>query len=431
MSVMFKNRSQSNLQDSASPKAIVIGLDCVTGLQTARILARHNVPVIGVAQDPEHFCCRTNACERILTADHATDEFIRALETLGPELKHKAVLFPCTDMSVLLISRHRQRLEGWYHVDLPNPEIVEMLVDKISFYSYAQRERIPIPPTFFLYNMVDAEQVAEKLNFPCILKPRLRTPTWTQRAEAKVYKANNAEEFLALCDRCAGWSKGLAVQEWIEGTDADLYTCYCYFNADSEPVVTFVARKLRQWPPQIGSSSLGEECRNDRVLEESVRLFKKVGYRGLGFVEMKRDKRTGEYFIIEPNIGRPGLRSAIAEAGGVELLYAKYCNTVGWPLPPNLEQKYGRVKWIYWMRDLQSALSYWRRGELTLREWWRSCRGRKVSAVFSWSDPAPFLGDLRRVLPKITKKAGRTEGTSTERPRVKELVHTPDSDRDE
>lgn len=102
-------------------------------------------------------------------------------------------------------------------------------------------------------------------------------------------------------------------------------------------------------------------------------------------------------------------------AGGVELLYAKYCHTVGWPLLPNLEQKYGGVKWIYWMRDLQSAFSYWRRGEVTLREWWRSCRGRKVSAVFSWSDPAPFLSDLPRVLPKITKKAGRTEETSKQR----------------
>ncbi len=409
MSVMFKNSLQSNLQGSASPKAIVIGLDCVTGLQTARILARHNVPVIGVAQDPKHFCCRTNVCERIIIADHATDELIRALETLGPELKHKAVLFPCTDLSVLLISRDRQRLEGWYHVDLPNPEVVEMLMDKISFYSYAQREGMSIPPTYFLYNTVDAKRVAEKLNFPCILKPPLRTPTWTNGTEAKVYKADNAEDFLTLYDLCAEWSEKLAVQDWIEGTDADLYTCYCYFNADSEPVATFVARKLRQWPPQIGTSSLGEECRNDRVLEESVRLFKKVGYRGLGFVEMKRDKRTGEYFIIEPNIGRPGLRSAIAEAGGVELLYAKYCHTVGWPLPPNLEQKYGGVKWIYWMRDLQSALFYWRRGELTLREWWRSCRGRKVSAVFSWSDPAPFLGDLRRVLPKIIKNC-RTNG---------------------
>ena len=412
----MRARSLSHFRNGASPCAVIIGLDCVTGLQTARILARHHVPIIGVARDPRHFCCRTNVCERILAADYVSDDFICALENLGPELKHKAVLFPCTDMSVLLISRERRRLEDWYHVDLPDPEVVEMLMNKISFYSYAQGAGLPIPPTCFLRNGADARQIAGKLKYPCILKPALRTLGWTERAGAKVYKADNAKEFLALHDHCAEWSDGLAVQEWIEGSDADLCTCYCYFNADSEPIVTFVARKLRQWPTLIGTSSLGEECRDDTVLAETVRLFRKVGYRGIGYVEMKRDSRTGAYYIIEPNVGRPGLRSAIAEAGGVALLYAKYCHAVGWPLPPNLRQTYRGVKWIYWRRDIQSALSYWWRGQLTLGQWWRSCRGRKVSAVFSWRDPAPFMNDLGRAVPKIGRRLMALVGLSA-RPR--------------
>ena len=159
----------------------------------------------------------------------------------------------------------------------------------------------------------------------------------------------------------------LMVQEWIEGSDANLYSCNCYFNADAVPVVTFIARKLRQWPPETGTSCLGEECRNDVVLEASIRLFRSVGYRGLGYVEMKRDERTGKHYIIEPNIGRPTGRSAIAEAGGVELLYATYCDTLGWPMPANTQQQYGNMKWIYLRRDLQSAFCYWRRGDLTLR----------------------------------------------------------------
>jgi predicted ATP-grasp superfamily ATP-dependent carboligase len=113
---------------------------------------------------------------------------------------------------------------------------------------------------------------------------------------------------------------------------------------------------------------------------------------------MKRDERSGKYFIMEPNIGRPTGRSAIAEAGGVELLYTMYCDAVGWPLPGNLEQQYEGVKWIHLRRDFQSALHYGRHGELTLKEWWRSFRGRKAYALFSWSDPAPFVGDLQRAI---------------------------------
>ena len=377
-------------KQSKLPYAIVIGLDCITGLQTVRILAAHGIPIIALAKDPEHFCCQTKLCERISSVNTASEDLIRTLETLASELHQKAVLIPCTDMSVLTISRHRQRLVDCYHVMLPEPEIVEMLMNKVSFYTYAQKEGIPIPKTFFLKKRSDAETAASKLTFPCIMKPPMKTPTWEKNTRAKVYKISNREDFLALYDKCSGWADLLMVQEWIEGTDSSLYSCNCYFDANSEPQVTFIARKLRQWPPETGTSCLGEECRNDYVLEESIRLFKSVNYRGLGYVEMKRDERTGKEYIIEPNIGRPTGRSAIAEAGGVELLYTMYCDATGLPLPINRIQKYKGVKWIYLQHDIPSAFHYWKRGELTIREWWRSVHGAKRDAVFSWTDPVPF-----------------------------------------
>jgi predicted ATP-grasp superfamily ATP-dependent carboligase len=188
----------------------------------------------------------------------------------------------------------------------------------------------------------------------------------------------------------------LILQEWVEGPESNLYSCNCYYDGGSTPLVTFVARKIRQWPPVTGESCLGEEVQDDVVLNETIRLFDSVNYRGLGYVEMKRDERNGEYYIMEPNIGRPTGRSAIAEAGGVELLFTMYCDALNWPLPEKRSQLYGDVKWIFLRRDLQSALYNWRRGNLTLKEWWQSWRGKKGYALFSWSDPGPFIGDILR-----------------------------------
>ena len=373
------------------PYAIIVGIDCITGLQSARILARHGVPVIGLAKDPNNFCCKTNVSERILQVNTASEDLIVLLESLGTTLDQKAVLFPCTDMSVLTISRHRRSLADRYHIALPEPEVVEMLMDKVNFFTYAQQNNLPIPKTFFLKNRADAESAAQQLSFPSIMKPPIKTPTWERNTQAKVYKVNDQNEFLMLYDQCSDWADLLMVQDWIDGNDADLYSCNCYFNANSEPLVTFIARKLRQWPPETGTSCLGEECRNDVVLETSIRLFRGVNYHGLGYLEMKRDQRTGQHFIIEPNIGRPTGRSAITEAGGVELLFTKYCDLANLPLPANREQKYEGVKWIYLLNDIRSSFYYWRRGELTFREWRQSTRGSKYFAVLSWNDPAPFL----------------------------------------
>ena len=392
---------QVNSSHPQAVPAIVIGLDCMTGLQTARVLAARHIPVIGIASDPSHPCCRTWVCQQILYADTGSEDFIHTLETLGPTLRQQAVLFPCTDMSVLTISQNRQRLTEWYHMALPVHETIEMLMDKVRFYTYAAEAGLPIPTTFFLRSRADVEKAAAHLTYPCILKPPFKTPTWEQNTKAKVYKAESAEELLELYNRCSAWADVLMVQDWIAGPDTNLYSCNCYFDGNSEPLVTYVTRKLRQWPLETGTGCLGVEERNDVVLQGSLQLFKSVNYHGLGYVEMKRDENSGEHFIIEPNVGRPTGRSAMAESGGVEILYTKYCDLLGLPLPANREQSYGGLKWVYLRRDLQAAFATWRKGDLTLKEWWQSLQGKKCYAAFSWRDPVPFFSDFAKAFNKF------------------------------
>lgn len=375
------------------PFAIVTGLEFMQGLQAARILAkRHRLPVIALSANRDHPYCRTNVCHRIIS----TDCLIETLEQLGPQLSQKAVLFPGCDPDVLLISRNRQRLTQWYHLCLPAPETVEMLMDKLQFYAFAEKNGFCVPRTWFIYNRGDLDKAIPEIVFPCVLKPQYRTATWNALSAFKAFKIATPEQLSATYEKYRSGTGCFILQNWIEGPDANLYSCNAYFNAASEPLATFVARKLRQWPPEMGQSSLGEECRNDFVLNETIRLFRKVGFYGLAYLEIKRDGRTGEYFIVEPNICRPTGRSAIAEAGGVDLLYTMYCDALGWLLPPGRFQQYGGVKWINLRQDLRSAFYYWRKGELTSHQWLESVRGRKTFAILSLTDPLPFAGDLWR-----------------------------------
>jgi hypothetical protein len=86
-----------------------------------------------------------------------------------------------------------------------------------------------------------------------------------------------------------------------------------------------------------------------------------------------------------------------------------YCDALGLPLPSNREQQYLGVKWIDLRHDIQSALHYFRRGELTIAEWYRSVRGRKAFAVFSWSDPLPFLVDIWRAFSVLLSRGERAK----------------------
>jgi D-aspartate ligase len=279
---------------------------------------------------------------------------------------------------------------------LPDAETVETLVDKVRFLELAKAIGLPIPRTFLIRDAAGARAAAKGLSYPAVVKPPYKTPEWQAVTREKAFKVHSAAELLAIHERFGSAAPVLIAQEWIEGSESELYSCNCYYGQDGKPLVTFVARKLRQWPPETGTSALGEEVRNDAVLAATLELFDAVHYRGLGYVEMKRDARTGRLLVIEPNVGRPTGRSAIAEAGGVELLYTMYCDATLRPLPEARVQRYVGARWIYWRHDFQAALHAWRGGRLTLREWARSWRGRKAEAVFSWRDPAPFAADLGR-----------------------------------
>ncbi|MEZ4865966.1 MAG: hypothetical protein R3C14_31920 [Caldilineaceae bacterium] len=384
--------------------AIIIGLDSLPGIQLARLLAWQGVPVIALARRPTHYCCKTNVCRQILFADTQSADFVETLLHLAPTLPAKAVLFPCTDMSVWHLAQQRQRLAAHYHIPLPPTTVIEQLLDKVAFYTFAQEQGLPIPRTSILTNHQEAVVAAATLTFPCVLKPPKRTPQWTAHTDQKGFRLNSPAELLTCYARCAAWAKPLLVQEWVVGPESNLYSFNGYFNHAEQPLVTFVARKLRQWPPETGNSCLGEEYRNDEVLMTALRLFTSVPYHGFAYLEMKQDARTGQHFLLEANIGRPTVRSAIAENGGVALHYAAYCDVTGAPLPKNLQQRYAGAKWVHLHYDTRAAWRQWRRGALTLGNWLHSLRGIRRDALFAWRDPLPFWWDLVTTLKRSIHK---------------------------
>lgn len=388
--------------------AVVFPLDDLPGLQAARILSDRHVPTIGVARNPDHPFCRTRACDRVEFGNCENTEGIDKLMELGSNLPSKSVLIPCSDLSVLMIARHRERLKQYYYVPPAEIETLEMLMDKSKFAAFARANGLPIPKTAIVRNRADAEQASRDLTFPCIVKPDIKTPEWFEMMHSKVVTISTIDEWGKFYERLPKSIDKVILQEWVVGPESNLYSCNCYFDLDGKLVTSFVARKIRQWPPEIGVSSLGQEVQNDHVRDEAIRLFSIAGLRGLGYLEMKKDERSKRYFIIEANVGRPTGRSAIAEAGGVELLYSAYCNVQKLPLPDRLTQQYLGVKWIHILSDLRSALHHWRKGELTFSDWWQSVRGRKCYAVWSWRDPAPFLYQLAKAFFSILRWPPKT-----------------------
>lgn len=388
----------------AKPRAVVLGLDDgLTGIQSARILARRGIPVIALAGDDRHPYCRTNVCERIIKATTKDDSLVPALLALGSTFASKPVLFPCQDVNVELVSRHRQELSAFYRMVLPPPEAIDVLMDKARFNDFAVEHGFRVPQTYPLASRRDAIVVAGRIDYPCILKPTVRTPEWNRRIAIKAFTVDGQDSLVELYDCYCELSPTLLAQEWIPGPDTENYTCNVYFDAPSSPVLTHVSRKLRQWPIGTGQGCSSTSSDDTRIRDLTVRFFSALDFQGLGYLEIKRHASTGDEVLIEPNIGRPTGRSAAADAVGVELLHTLYCDAIGEPRPAGPETGGDDATWIFLRQDVRSALASWRKGDLTVRAWRDSMRGRRIYGLWDRRDPVPFLLDSTRIVTRVVR----------------------------
>lgn len=380
-----------------SAPAVVVGGDDVRGVYVARALARHGIDVIGVFRSLSSPGARCRSFSARHLADTSTDDVIAKLLEIGPTLPAKGVLFPCFDTTVVLLARHREALEEWYHVMQPEPEVIELLMDKVKFYRYGIEHGLPLPRTYFLDAAADVEDAVAGLEFPCVVKPPgSKHPAWQARTSLKALKAEDPDELRSIFEEYGSVVDGpLIAQNWVEGSDASLYACHSYHDRAGKSLVTFTSRKIRQWPPHTGEVCAAVEVQDERAREIATTVFEDLHYTGIGYVEVKRDTRTGEYFIIEPNMRVSG-RAGIAEVGGVELALTMYRDALGLPAPIETVQRFVGARWGFIRKDVQSVLYYLRTRELSLADLLRPKRGPKGYALWSWRDPGPFIADITR-----------------------------------
>ena len=378
---------------SNQPAAVVVGLQHTTALNTVWSLAQMNAPVIGVTSRPRSPLAQTRKCKIVNCPDVDGDALIDTLVELGKSFDQKAVLFPCSDDQVSVISEKRELVAAYYHFTLPSKEVVGAFLHKTEFANYARLNGYPIPKTVVIDRLTNLQACLSEFKFPCLLKPDTKTARWNRHNQPnKVLRIRNEDEGLRTIGRALQYVDRLVIQEWITGDDSNVYFCLMYFDENSEPRATFVGRKLRQWPPEVGSTASAEKKFNLTVLKESVRFFKTVQYKGLGSLEFKLDPQDRDFKIMEPTVGRPDFQSYVAVANGINIPYVAYCDLIGKPI--TLLDQPGRVrsvKWIDEWREYRSALFYWKQGKLTLKDWAYSMRGPRSYALFSLSDPLPFF----------------------------------------
>ncbi len=181
-------------KDFNKPKAVVVGLD-FSGLGLARSLSRSGVNVTAVVIDSNDRGVWTRFGKKVRCTSTGINAVTDCLESIAKGFNgSKAALFLTSDDQVREVSENRERLYGNYSFNLPDRGVLETLMDKGLFADYAAARKLPVPETFFIKNADDTARVAERIKYPCILKPVYKTREWVRRSVPKAFKVMGPEE---------------------------------------------------------------------------------------------------------------------------------------------------------------------------------------------------------------------------------------------
>jgi predicted ATP-grasp superfamily ATP-dependent carboligase len=383
--------------------ALLLGMDNLIGLQISRFLWKSGVPVIGIAEDHRSHHAKTRSVVRMIPSTELINDPFRFLEEITGEFDARPVLIPCRDEYVWWLSDYQEKIQDHAYFLLPPSDVLMRLSDKVQFYTWAMENQLPIPTTHFIHNFEELDRAEKELSFPVVIKPPRHTVEWMLATGGhKVFKADDAETLRDLAEKYLKVAGVFILQTWIEGPDANMHSFFSCLDRQGNTLTSCViAKKLRQWPPDIGVGALSMQVHIEEVENTALELLRKVGYIGPSSVQFKQDEVSKKFYIIEVNT-RPPLNFGIFESCGVEMSKSLYCEAAGLPLPENRTITRPGGKWISWNKDLASAYAHWKRGDLNIKEYFASLRGHKYSADIRREDLRPFLSFIGH---KITGRA--------------------------
>jgi len=309
----------------------------------------------------------------------------QGLTRLGERIGRQAVLLATDDATAIFLAEHGDELRRWFLFPSPPADLPRRVADKRTLSEVCRESGMASPQVFPAESLEDAMEFAASVGFPVVVKV---TPPWLAGIVPSTSLIHDADGLADIYRRCA--EKGISpiLQEYISGGDgADwFFHGYCDMNSVCRPAFTGV--KERSLPVGSGLTTYGRSTANDKLRDIVSAFLAQLKYRGVMDLDIRLNASDGQYHLLDFN-PRFGAQSRIfRDTAGIDVALAAYLDLTGQPVPAGiqLDDRYFMAEGY----DPPSALTYWRRGELSLRTWLAQVCGTDEFSWFATDDLLPF-----------------------------------------
>ena len=374
------------------PVLIVLGLSA-TGLYAIREAASAGALVFGFSDARETASSSRYLANRGVDSVVEMSQLEARLNVLA--LNHPMLgVIPTTDRHAEFLVDASARLpENIKTAETYANGSASICLDKAQTSEVAKKAGISMP---WSHDLESGWPTLENLPFPLILKPKAIHQQRHWLKGKKLFLCNNEADLdrvkLLPHFKSAEWT----LQALIDGPESNIFVTACLRLEDGTTPVTFVGRKLRQYPPNFGSASLLISEYDDEVVKTSHKLIEELGFCGIAGIEFKRSARDGELYLIEIN-PRPGLWFCAATGHGDLLIKEQLREWFGSQIGIDAKEQGKPVVWRYGLKDAASKLFHWRNkknGVLPGPIINIPRPNQKIWAVWSSHDPMPAFTEI-------------------------------------
>jgi predicted ATP-grasp superfamily ATP-dependent carboligase len=240
-------------------------------------------------------------------------------------------------------------------------------------------------------SLADLEPLQGLARFPLLVKP-VHSHKFARMLGQKLFIIEKS--FAELSDKVVlalALDLEVMVVEMIPGPDDLLSSYYTFVGEDGRRLFEFTKRVIRRYPVNRGNACYHMTEWLPDTAKAGREFFDKIGLKGLGNIEFKRDPRDGKLKLIEVNARFTAAHELLVQAGApIDLVI--YCELTGQAAPQFEAYERGKRLW-YPLRDFLAFLELRAKGDLDLGGWIRSLALRDyVSPLWSNRDPWPAAG---------------------------------------
>ena len=187
----------------------------------------------------------------------------------------------------------RDQFEPDVHLFSPPRKAFDKATDKDYMQDLCQKLGIPVAKGMRLDRFMSDKNALE---FPLVFRTRRQNIQGGQ-APWKAAYAENEAQLQAVYDQVCSFADNIIVQEYCPG--AEDHVQVLMHNGEPFMVGDYIGE--HHMPLAGGVTTQRISCRHQPLIDNAVKLFKAIGYEGLGGVQYHYDPETDRYIFLEIN----------------------------------------------------------------------------------------------------------------------------------